>query len=166
MHSYSCDHWSQNYDWIYAFAMIGQSISIITSSCGTKVCYHHLSSWGTLPWVPEPSVIEVRTRRGGSGHTSTNLTLVSSIFELCLWLVYIYESFHWLTDAHRLTNEKAHINLNQSQTEFKYWTHQSEAGCSCDQSLLVVSLLLLRIQETLAPRVGGPGFNPWPIPLN
>ena len=44
-----------------------------------------------------------------------------------------------------------HINLDQSQTEFKYWTHQSEAGCSCDQSRLVVSSLLS--QEALAPRV-------------
>jgi hypothetical protein len=60
------------------------------------------------------------------------------------------ESFHWLTDAHRLTNEKTLINLDQSQTEFKYCIHQSEAGCSCDQSLLVVSFLS---QEALAPRV-------------
>jgi hypothetical protein len=66
---------------------------------------------------------------------------------------YLCESFHWLTDERRLANERTRINLDQSQTDFKYWTHQGdhEAGCSCDQSLLVVSSLLS--QEALAPRV-------------
>ena len=118
---------------------------------GYFTCYKERA--GTqLPWVPEPLVIEVRTRRGGSGHTS----IQPHFGEFNIWTLFVIglnlcESFHWLADERRLTNEKTHINLDQSQTEFKYWTHQSEAGCLCDQSLLVVSTFLS--QEALAPRV-------------
>jgi hypothetical protein len=122
-----------------------------------------------LPWVPEPLVIEVRTRRGGSGHTS----IQPHFGEFNIWTLfvigqYLCESFHWLTDAHRLTSEKTHINIDQSQTEFEYWTHQSEAGCLCDQSLLVMSSLLS--QEALAPRILLPKkacriYQTRPIPL-
>jgi hypothetical protein len=99
----------------------------------------------TLPWVPEPLVIEVSIRRGGSCHTSVQPH--DHFGEFNIWTLFVIglnlcESFHWLTNAHRLTNEKTHINIDQSQTEFKYWTYQSEAGFSCDQSLLVVSSLL------------------------
>jgi hypothetical protein len=91
----------------------------------------------TLPWVPEPLVIEVRIRRGGSGHTS--IQPHDHFGEFNIWTLFVIglnlcESFHWLTNAHRLTNEKTHINIDQSQTEFKYWTYQSEAGFSCDHA--------------------------------
>jgi hypothetical protein len=58
----------------------------------------------TLPWVPEPPVIEVRTRRGGSGHTSNK----PHFGEFNIWTLFMIglnlcESFHWLTDTHKLT---------------------------------------------------------------
>ena len=73
--------------------------------------------------MPEPpAVIEVRTRRGGSqlssGHTSIQPHFgefnIRTLFVIGLNLC---EPCHWLTDERRLTNEKTHINLDQSQTE-------------------------------------------------
>ena len=53
---------------------------------------------------------------------ASSLTLVSSIFRRTLFVIglNLCEPFHWLTDERRLTNEKTHINFDQSQTEFKY----------------------------------------------
>jgi hypothetical protein len=93
---------------------------------------------------------EDTTRRLWSHERPASLWWVQYLNSVYDWSN-LCECFHWLTDERRLTNEKTHTNLDQSQTEFKYWTHQSEAGYSCDQSLLVVSSLLS--QEALAPRV-------------
>jgi hypothetical protein len=74
-------------------------------------------------------VIEVRTRRGGSGHTS--IQPHSGEFNIWTMFVigqYLCESFHWLTDERRLTNEKTCINLvehlnisSDFDVGFLYW---------------------------------------------
>ena len=49
-----------------SFANLLARNAVLQKNC----TYLKLRGNQTLPWVPEPPVIEVKIRRGGSGHTS------------------------------------------------------------------------------------------------
>ncbi|CAB4011829.1 Hypothetical predicted protein [Paramuricea clavata] len=52
---------------IYVIIQLNKQVELYRSFPSRAL---HLKTTPTVLWVPEPPVIEVRTRRGGSGHTS------------------------------------------------------------------------------------------------